>query len=101
MLTQLCRMCLHPLGRTQECRLFAIPEAIEDGALRMPTLLEQLPKAARLFQFCTGPGQGIAGSVDPRIMMVATNHPLIGKSGAGDRRDHIVERLAVPVEADC
>ena len=66
----------------------------------MPTLLEQLPKAARLFQFRARPGQRIAGAIDPGIMVIAANHPLIGKSRAGNCRDHIVERLAVPIEAD-
>ena len=100
MLTQLRRMCLHPLGRTQQRRLFAIPEAIDNRALRMPALLQQLSQPTRLFQLRAGAGERIAGSVHPGIMVVATNYPLIGKSRTRNRRDHIVERLAVPVEAD-
>src|SRR5580704_14895643 len=66
----------------------------------MPALLEQLPEPARLFQLRARPGHRIAGAINPGIMVIAANHPLIGKSRAGNRRDHVVERLAVPVKAD-
>src|SRR5207249_9680903 len=100
MLTQLWRVCLHPFGRTQQCRLFAVPEAVHDRALWMPALLEQLPEPARLLQLRARPGERIARAIDPGVMVIAANDPLVGKGGAGNRRDHIVQRLAVPVEAN-
>ena len=97
---QLWRMRLNPLGRAEQRRLFAIPEAVDYRALRMPALLEQFAQSACLFELCARARKGIACTVDPRIMVVAANNPLIRQRGTGNRRDHVVERLPVPVEAD-
>ena len=45
-------------------------------------------------------GQRIVGAVDPGVVMIAANDPLVGKLRAGNARDDVVERLAIPVEAD-
>ncbi len=38
-----------PFGRAEQPGLLAIPHAINNGALRLPSLLEQSGQAARLF----------------------------------------------------
>ena len=91
---------LGPLGRSEQGRLFAVPEAIDDGAGGLPALLEQFAEGACFFEFRAGAADGISGAVDPGVMMIAANDPLIGELFAGDGCDDIVERLAIPVEGD-
>ena len=71
---------LGPFGRAQEPRLFAVPRAINSGALRLPSGFYQLPNRASFFQNCDLAGNRILRAVDPAVVMIAANHPLIRKS---------------------
>ena len=73
-------MLLGPFGRAQEPRLFAVPRAINNGALRLPSGFYKLPKRASFFQNCDLAGNRILRAVDPAVVMIAANHPLIRKS---------------------
>ena len=42
MLLQFVGVRLGPFGGAQQAGLFAVPDAINDGALRLPSLLQQL-----------------------------------------------------------
>ena len=50
MLPQFIGMGLDPFGRAEQHGLFAIPRAVEDGAPRLPPLLQQPTQCARFFQ---------------------------------------------------
>src|ERR1700683_3232105 len=93
-------MGLGPFGGTEEGRLFAVPEAIDDGAVGLPALFHELTEGARFFKLGAGAGEGIFRAVDPGVVMIAADDPLIGKFGAGNFGDDVVEGLAVPVEGD-
>ena len=95
-LVQFADVGFDPFDGAQQAGLFAIPCAINDGAFGRPALLVQFAESARFFEFGRHAGDGIVGAVDPRVMMIAANDPLIG-IGAGDRGDDVVERLDVPV----
>src|SRR2546421_10745182 len=84
---------LGPLGRAQEPRLFAIPRAINNSALRLPTGFYKLPKRTRLFQNSDLAGNRSVRAVDRSVVMVATNRPLIRKSRARNFCAHVGQRL--------
>src|SRR5258708_34977794 len=69
---------LRPFCRSQQHGLFAIPRAINNGALGFPSLLEQFAQSAGFFQQRDLAGDWIFRAVDPSVMMVAANHPLAG-----------------------
>src|SRR5579871_3145655 len=50
MLLEFVAMILSPLRGAQQHGLFTVPRAIDDRALRLPSLLEQLAQGARFFQ---------------------------------------------------
>ena len=97
MRAQLIDVGLDPLDGTQQTRLLAIPGAIDDGALRVPALAMQGTEHARLLQHGRETRYRVVGAVDPRVMVVAANHPLISKLRAGEPRDHVVDGLDIPV----
>ncbi len=99
-LAQFIIMCFGPFSGAEQAGFFAVPEAIDDSAVRLPALLEQLAERAGFFQFGTGAGERIFGAIDPSIVMVAANDPLIGILRAGDFGDDVVQRLAIPVELE-
>ena len=86
-----------PLGGAEKPRFLAVPRAINDGALRLPSGLHQLPKRARLFEHRDHPGNRIFCAVHPAIVMVSANHPLVGKSETLNFSNHVVDRLDLPV----
>src|SRR6266436_427419 len=90
-------MLLGPFGGAQESRLFAVPRAIDNGALRLPSGLDQLTENPRLFNDGNLTGDGIFRAVNPAIMVVAANHPLIRKSGTLNFSDDVVDGLDGPV----
>src|ERR1700733_14055263 len=96
-LFQLVDVRLDPLGGTERTRLFAIPDAINDGAAGLPPLLDQFAERAGFFEFGGGAGDWIVGAVDPGVVMVAADDPLIGRGAAGNFGDDVVEGLDVPV----
>src|SRR5262249_13598629 len=97
-LLQLGGVGFRPLRRTEQSRLFTIPEAINDGALRLPALLQHLGETASLLHFGNRARNRIVRTVHPAVMMVAANHPLVGILRAGNTRDYVVETLDIPVE---
>jgi hypothetical protein len=99
MLPQLVCVLFHPLGGTEKHGLFAIPGGVDDGAFRLPSLLGKFPKRARLLQQHHLAGNRIVRAVDPRIVMVAAQHPEVGLLRAAHGRDHVVNRFQVPVES--
>ena len=100
MVSQLGRMRLHPFGRSEQHRLFAVPRAENNGALRLEALLHQLANRARLFEERDHGRDRILGAVHPPVVVVAAHHPLIGLLGPLDSRDHIVDGLEIPVERE-
>ncbi len=71
-------MLLDPFGRAEKAGLFTIPRAIDDRALGAPALLPQFAESAGFFEQGRLAGERILGAVDPRVVMIAANHPLIG-----------------------
>src|SRR5689334_4793716 len=92
-LVQLRRMRLDPFRRAEQSRLLPIPRRIDDRALRPPPLLPELAERASFFQFGDETRDRILRAVDPGVVVIAANHPLIGLARAGELGDHIVERL--------
>src|SRR5438270_8493643 len=88
-LTQLLQMSLHPLSRTKQARLFPIPQAVDDRALWLPALLQQLAQSASFFEHGRGSRNGIVGSIDPRVVVIPTDHPLIRICGTGNARNDV------------
>ena len=78
MLTQFGGVSFGPFSRAEQPWFFAVPEAVNNGAIRLPALLQQFPQRARLLHFRTRSRDGIARAVDPRIMMIAADNPFIG-----------------------
>src|SRR5258705_12392740 len=93
-------MSLNPFGRTQEPLLFAVPRAQDDRSLWPPPLLEQVTKRAAGFHERDLAACRIVGSINPRVVMIAEDHPLIGKGAPADASDHVVERLHRPIKRD-
>ena len=62
-----------------------------------PALLVERAERARFLQLGDQPGDRILGAVDPCVVVVAANDPLVGLGRAGELRDHVVERLEPPV----
>src|SRR5262249_6303809 len=100
MLLEFVTVKLSPLGGAQKHGLLPIPRAVDDGALRLPSLLEQLTQGAGFFEQRDLPGDGIFRAVDPAVMVVAADNPLVGRLGTGNAEDHVIDRLDVPVERD-
>ena len=91
-------MRLRPLGGAEQAGLLAVPHTVHDGALWLPSLLNELGESARLFHQGDGARDRIVRAVNPRVVVISANHPLIRIRGARDARDHVVERFEVPVE---
>ena len=89
---------LRPLGGAEQARFLAVPRAVDDGALGLPALLEERAERAHLFHQRPGAGDRIFRAVDPGVVMIAADDPLVGELAAGNAHDHVVERLGVPVE---
>ncbi len=70
-------MVLSPLRRAQQHGLFAIPGAIDDRALGLPTLLQQFAQGARFFQQRDLAGDGIFRAVHPSVVMISAHNPLV------------------------
>ena len=96
-LLEFCDVGLDPFSRTEEAGLFAVPDAVNDGAAGLPALLDQLAEGAGFFEFGGGAGDGIVCAIDPGVVMVAANDPLVRLGAAGDLGDDVVEGLGVPV----
>src|SRR5436190_6987316 len=73
---------LGPFGRAQEPRLFAVPRAINNGALRLPSGFYQLPKRASFFQNCEPGGHRMLRAIPPAVLLIGVNHPPIRKCSA-------------------
>ena len=70
-------MLLHPLGRSEQHRLFAVPDRVDDRAFRLPALLHELAKRARFLEKRRRAAHGIGRAVHPRVVMIAAHDPLI------------------------
>ena len=99
-LLQLGAMGFHPLRRSQQPRLLAVPSAVNDGASRIPALLVEFPQLACFFQHHGDPRHRVVGPVHPSVMMIPANHPLAGSFASWQRGNHVVDRLLVPVRGD-
>src|ERR1700722_16090509 len=93
-------MSLNPLRRTEQSGFFAVPRAVDDGALRAPSLLVQFAQHARLFEHTRHAGKGIVGASAPAIKVIPANPPLVWTLGAAHGCDDIVDRLCVPVRSN-
>src|SRR5690348_9382096 len=91
-------MRLGPFGRSQQTGFLAVPEAVNDGPLRLPPLLPQLRQPTGLFQFRARARYRVTSSIDPGVVMITANHPFVRISGTWDTCNYVIERLAVPAE---
>ena len=98
MLFKILGMRLGPFRGTEQPRFFAIPERVNNGPLRFPALLQQFGKPAHLFHLGDRARKRICSAVDPAVMMIAANHPLVRIFGAGNAHDHVIQLVLVPVE---
>src|SRR6266852_7184774 len=90
---QFVEMVLHPFGGAEQSRLFAIPRAINNGALGLPTRFDEFTESAGFLELRDEAGDGIFRAVDPGVVVIAANYPLIGIAATGDVRDHVVDWL--------
>ena len=95
-LLQLVVVGFGPFRRAEQRRLLAVPRAVDDRALRLPSLLEELAVRARLLELRRQPADRIAGAVHPAVVVIAAHDPLVGERAARDLRDHVVGRHDVP-----
>ncbi len=91
---------LAPFRRPEEPRLLAVPGAEEDRPPGLPSLLEELGEGAGLLQERDQAGDGVVGAVDPGVVVVASDDPLVGRARSGDRGDDVADGLDVPVRLD-
>ena len=89
-------MGFDPFGGAEQHGFFAIPRGVDDGAARLPALLEQHPQSAGFFQQRSLAGDGIFGAVDPGIVMIAADDPFVGGNTAGNFGDDVVDWLECP-----
>ena len=91
---------LGPLGRAEQARLLGVPRRVDDGAARPRALPRQLAHGPRLLQQRDHPADGVVGPVDPRVVVVAAHHPLVGPLGSTEARDDVEGRRQFPVEGE-
>src|SRR6266542_7049998 len=93
-------MRLGPLGRAQESRLLPVPGAEQDRAAGSPAFLHKSPEGARLLEERGQAADGVARSIDPGVVVVATDNPFVGEYRSRDPRDDVAHRCDLPVEGD-
>ena len=71
---------LAPLGGAEQPWLFAVPHAIDDGAARLPALLQEFAHRPRFFHLIHERGDGIFGAIHPGILVIAAHNPFVGGS---------------------
>ena len=98
---QLGGMLLGPLRRTEQSPFLAVPQRQDDGAPGTPARLEQLAQRTAGLHERHRTADGVIGAVDPGVVMVAVDHPLVGQLAPGDADDHVVQGPRLPVEAQC
>ena len=97
-LSQFVGVCLDPFGRADQALFLGVPGAIDDRAFWLPTGFGEFADRTGLFHLGNHAADRIARSIDPRVMMVTANYPLIGPLAALHFGDHVVDRLHLPVE---
>ena len=98
MTPQFLGMMLDPLGRTEQPGLFGVPARENQRALRLPAGLREFADRARFFHHRDHAAHRILRAIDPRIMMIAADDPLVRQLRAAHPRDHVVGRRELPVE---
>src|SRR6266404_411313 len=96
-LHQLVAVVFHPFGGADEAGLFAIPRAIDDGALGLPAGFQKFAEGTSFFKFRNQAGDWVFGAVDPGVVMVAANDPLVGIRAAGNSGDDVIDGLEIPI----
>ncbi len=89
---------LGPLGRAEQPLLLAVPRAQENRALGPPALLEHRSVRAGLFEHRHEARDRILGPVDPGIVVIAPDDPLVGPDAARDSCDDVARGNELPVE---
>src|SRR5690349_7380711 len=77
MLLKFFAMSFNPLRRAEQPWFLPVPCAIDNSALRIPTLPMQFAEHAGFFEHCDHSGNRIVCSVHPSVMMIATQYPLV------------------------
>ena len=93
-------MVLGPFGRPQQPRLLGVPRGIDDRAPRPIPSPRQLAHRLRLREQTHHPAQRVGRAEHPGVVMIAADHPLIGKLASLQPRDHVVRRPQAPVELE-
>src|SRR5580658_8764043 len=84
-------MLLGPLSGADQSFFFAIPTAENHRALRLPARLQQFADSVHAFEHRRGAAIGVDCTVNPRVPMIARNHPLVRKLAASHPADDIPE----------
>ena len=87
---ELVGMRFRPFGGAEQSGLLSVPKAENDGALRLPTLLQESAETARLFHQRTRAGERIFGAIDPGVVVVAADDPLVRGDRSWNAHDHVV-----------
>ena len=74
---QIAGVLFDPFGRAEQPCFFAVPDAIDDRALRLPTLLQQFTESAGFFEQGAGAGDRIVRAVHPGVVMIAAHDPFV------------------------
>ena len=80
---------LGPLRGTHQAFFLTVPTAKNHGALRLPSRFQQLADSVYRLQHRGRSAVRIDRAIDPRIAMVARNHPLARQLAATHAADHI------------
>ena len=83
-----------PFGRAQQPGFFTVPGAKDNRSFRSPARFGQLTRRSRLFEQSHEAADGISGSVDPGIVMIAANHPFVRTLAAAKTRNQMNCRFA-------
>src|SRR3954453_5733118 len=93
-------MFLGPLCGAEQPPLFSIPRCDDDGPARLPSLLQQLTeRSSRLHQRDVA-ARRIRCAIDPRVVMITLDDPLVGKLTPLNAGDDVVEGPYLPVKRE-
>ncbi len=81
----------HPLGGTDQSRFFGVPVTNHNGSPRLPTGSHKLTKSTPSFQHGRSAASRVGRAENPRIMVIAENHPFV-VVGAMQLGDHVINR---------
>src|SRR6185312_14303484 len=91
-------MHLRPFGGTEQTGLLAVPGAIDDRTFGAPARFMQQGYATRFLEHCRLAAERIGRTIDPAVVMVPPDHPLVGPFAARQHSDDVIDGLDIPIE---